>query len=316
MIIILEGADGVGKTTLAKELAQRLDVPYWNRPESPLHGLSTDISQAMHETELTLLKTFQKDIVVDRFVPSEIVYNEHFGRDYDKGRAFQILTELKMSDDVLCICPYWPGDATDEQIDERTDDEVSVESIRQISESYFKLLDTHWHSALKFNCLKTKGDAIELAMRYIRAHRPTKDRLYMNLALEAARRSTCLSRRTGAVIVSAAGHVIATGYNGAPAGCAMQDVCDRLTAKHYQSGSSLDGCNDVHAEENAIIQAGLNGSTTAGGTIYTVNSPCHRCARMLINAGIKKVIYQKLYGDTRAEGLFKEAKVEMKEIDS
>ncbi|NDD55059.1 cytidine deaminase [bacterium] len=145
--------------------------------------------------------------------------------------------------------------------------------------------------------------------------RPSKDEVYMRMAKEVARRSTCLSRRTGSVLLSADYHVIATGYNGAPSGMPHQTECQRLRIQ-TKSGAALDTCNDVHAEENAIIQAALNGSSTKGGTLYTVKSPCHRCARMIVNAGITSVVYMSEYGDTRAFEMFETAGVSFRSSES
>lgn len=310
MIILLEGVDGTGKTTLARELAARLDVPYWNRPHNPLYGMSTESSQLLHESEMDLITTLKSDVVVDRFVPSEYAYNKGFGREFNEERAIELTRDCLA--EMLVVWLYWPGDATHQDIEDRTDDEVDPFRILEVQRRYKELWNRTSEPRVMLNCMRPIGLQIESVMNEVVRRRPSRDELYMRMAFEAARRSTCLSRRTGAVLVSAHGHVIATGMNGAPCGIMHQKQCARLQ-KSVASGSGLDECNDVHAEENVFVQAALNGSSPDGGVLYTVNSPCHRCARMAINAKVKEIVYHKLYGDTRAIELFKEAGITMRE---
>jgi dCMP deaminase len=315
MIVIFEGPDGTGKTTLAHELAARLNVPYWNRAHNPLYGMSVETSQQMHVSELDLLLAVDDDVVVDRFFPSEWAYNKTFEREFDED-AVDLLCDRIGRVPHLFVLLYWPVEATFEDIDARTDDEISVDDLRRIDLEYrhfFRL--RNGLNLLALSCLRPIGLQIESVMREVIDCRPSIDQLNMNIAREAARRSTCMSRRTGAVLTSQHGHVIATGFNGAPKGIEHQRECFRLRAESYESGSSLAECNDVHAEENAIVQASLSGSSPKGGTLYTINSPCHRCARMLINAQIGAVVYDKLYGDTRAIELFNEANIPMREAE-
>jgi dCMP deaminase len=79
-----------------------------------------------------------------------------------------------------------------------------------------------------------------------------------------------------------------------------------------KSGEDLDACNDVHSEENCIIQAAKNGANPTGGTIYTTRSPCHRCMRMLVNAGVVEIIYARKYADDRAFEMAAEAHIDMR----
>lgn len=313
MIIVVEGPDGVGKTTLATELAQRLNAPYWNRPESPLRGLDVAVSQAMHETEMSLLETLDCDVVIDRFFPSEWAYDKAFQREFDEGAIDALSLRFALARGLM-VHLYWPSDVSDEQIDARTDDEVSVDTIRRVGKRYREFFASHTMNQLGLNCLMPKNMMIESVMRQVVRCRPSKDVHYMDLALRAARRSTCLSRRTGAVLVSRKGHVIATGYNGAPAGVVHQQECERLRAATYGSGCSLDGCVDVHAEANAIIQAASQGSGVEGSTMYTVNSPCAHCAKLIINSGVCEVVYDKLYGDVSGVALLERVGIRHREV--
>ncbi len=139
--------------------------------------------------------------------------------------------------------------------------------------------------------------------------RPTWDEYFAKMAMLAAERSTCIRHNVGAVIVKDK-RALATGYNGAPAGTAncLELGCLRDELK-IPSGTRHEICRGVHAEQNAIIQAGLHGVSIKGGTIYCTHSPCSICAKMVINAGIKRFVSFFPYADTTFPGLFKEAGV-------
>ncbi len=141
-------------------------------------------------------------------------------------------------------------------------------------------------------------------------NRPTWDEYFMGIARLVATRSTCLRRQVGAVIVKE-GNVLATGYNGTPAGvthCA-ETGCLRERLK-VPSGERHELCRGLHAEQNAIIQAAKHGVNISGGTLYCSNFPCVICAKMLINAGIRRVIYLSGYPDELGREMLEEARVE------
>jgi dCMP deaminase len=121
--------------------------------------------------------------------------------------------------------------------------------------------------------------------------RPSWDEYFMAIAEKVATRSTCSSRKVGAVIVVEK-RMVATGYNGAPHGMAhCTDVgCKLVTVT--ENGESEEKCDRVlHAEQNAIIQCAMHGVSCRGATIYTTARPCRMCAKMIANAGIKRVLY-------------------------
>ncbi|MEM4630781.1 MAG: dCMP deaminase family protein [Candidatus Diapherotrites archaeon] len=125
--------------------------------------------------------------------------------------------------------------------------------------------------------------------------RPTWDEYFMNIAKEVATRSNCIKRKIGAVIVSEK-RIVSTGYNGTPRGVknCNEGGCKRCNS-FAQSGTKLDECWCSHAEENAIVQAAYHGISTKGATIYTTYNPCLNCSKMIINAGIKEVVYNAEY---------------------
>lgn len=138
--------------------------------------------------------------------------------------------------------------------------------------------------------------------------RPSWDEYFMEMAELTAKRSTCLRRQVGAVIVKDK-HIIATGYNGAPRNvphCEEKGGCLRQQLK-VPSGERHELCRALHAEQNAIIQAATLGQSIEGGTIYVTNQPCVICAKMIINAGIEKIIVKEGYPDELAVEILKEA---------
>jgi dCMP deaminase len=140
--------------------------------------------------------------------------------------------------------------------------------------------------------------------------RPSIDEYFLKMAMLVAERSTCLRHNVGAVIVKDK-HLLTTGYNGAPKNCkdCLELGCLRDELK-IPSGTQQQICRGVHAEQNAIIQAAYHGVNISGATIYITHTPCIICAKMIVNAGIKKLITFNNYNDDAFIKLFEEAKVE------
>ena len=139
-------------------------------------------------------------------------------------------------------------------------------------------------------------------------NRPSWDQYFMKMAELAATRSTCLRRQVGAVIVKER-HVIATGYNGAPKGlphCGEIGGCLRQQLG-VPSGERHELCRALHAEQNAIIQAATLAQSIEDATIYVTNQPCSICAKMIINAGIRRIVVREGYPDAMAQEMLKEA---------
>lgn len=127
--------------------------------------------------------------------------------------------------------------------------------------------------------------------------RPSWEAYFMDITKLVARRSTCLRRIVGAVIVKDK-RLLATGYNGAPSGVTHCFETGCLREKlNIPSGEKHELCRGVHAEQNAIIQAAYHGISLKGSTLYCTTQPCSICAKMIINAGIIKVLYQEGYDD-------------------
>ena len=140
------------------------------------------------------------------------------------------------------------------------------------------------------------------------------DERFMQLAETVAEWSSCYqeNRHVGAVAVRDK-RILTTGYNGAPAGidsCAERGECLRRV-KNIASGTMQEVCYAVHAEQNAIIQAAKLGVSLEGATMYVTHQPCVICSRLIINSGIKKVIYKNGYPDAFALELFRQSNVEI-----
>lgn len=145
--------------------------------------------------------------------------------------------------------------------------------------------------------------------------RPGWDEYFMEMAALTARRSTCMRRQVGAVIVKDK-HAIATGYNGAPMG--IQHCEDRGGCLRQQlgvpSGQRHELCMALHAEQNAIIQAAAMGHAIEGGTIYITHQPCVICAKMIINAGIKRIVVREGYPDQLSVDILTEAGLHIEKL--
>ncbi len=145
--------------------------------------------------------------------------------------------------------------------------------------------------------------------------RPSRDEYFMQMAKLAATRSTCLRRKVGAVIVKDS-HVLSTGYNGAPRGVSHceEKGCLRVLM-NVPSGTRHELCRGVHAEQNAVTQAAYFGTSVNGATIYTTTFPCSLCAKILINSGIKEIVYSEGYMDDLSKDLLEETDVVLRHID-
>jgi dCMP deaminase len=125
--------------------------------------------------------------------------------------------------------------------------------------------------------------------------RPDWDTYYLNIAHVVASRSNCIRRHVAAVIVKDQ-RIISTGYNGTPRGIrnCFEGGCPRC-AGDTPSGADLGECICSHAEENAITHAAFHGISVQGAILYSTASPCLMCAKMIINSGVKVVIYEEEY---------------------
>jgi len=142
--------------------------------------------------------------------------------------------------------------------------------------------------------------------------RPDWDEYFLSIAKLVSKRSTCLRREVGAVLVKDK-RVLATGYNGAPSDIAHCEKTGCLREKlNVPSGERHELCRGLHAEQNALLQAALHGVSVKDAKIYVITQPCIICVKMLINAGIKELIIKAPYPDKMAKRFLKEAGIKIR----
>lgn len=142
--------------------------------------------------------------------------------------------------------------------------------------------------------------------------RPSWDQYFMMITRQVADRSTCNRAKVGAVIVRDK-NILATGYNGSPAGLPhCTDVGCLIYESRTPSGEIEENCfRTIHAEINAIAQAAKNGATIQGADIYITHTPCIHCFKVLINSGIRRILYEKPYKLPTLEELRRYSHVEL-----
>jgi dCMP deaminase len=146
-------------------------------------------------------------------------------------------------------------------------------------------------------------------------HRPSWEEYFMDITHLVAKRATCLRRQVGAVLVKDK-KILATGYNGAPSRLehCLEIGCLR-EKQGIPSGERHELCRGLHAEQNAIIQAAYHGVAILGATLYCTNHPCIICSKMIINAGIQKVVYEDGYADALAKEMLKKSGIKIEKFN-
>jgi len=146
--------------------------------------------------------------------------------------------------------------------------------------------------------------------------RPDWDSYFLEITNVVKKRSTCLRRQVGALIVKN-NHILATGYNGVPSkithcsetGCLREQL-------NVPSGERHELCRGLHAEQNAIIQAAHHGTSIKDSTLYTNTKPCSICTKMIVNAGIKRIVFEEYYKDKLADDILSETDIILFNINS
>ena len=145
--------------------------------------------------------------------------------------------------------------------------------------------------------------------------RPSWHQYFLTITRNVAERSTCTRAKVGAVIVRDK-NILATGYNGAPAGMPhCLDVGCLIYASRTPSGENEENCfRTIHAEINAIAQAAKNGASIRDADIYITHTPCIHCVKVLINTGIRRIFYEREYKRATIEELLRGARIEMERV--
>ena len=139
--------------------------------------------------------------------------------------------------------------------------------------------------------------------------RPSWDEYFAKIVEDVARRSTCFKRQIGAIVVNKDHEIVATGFNGNVRGAAHCDEVGCIKDKMgLKSGEGHDWCTAVHAEQNALIQAG---KMSRGCTLYINAFPCKICARLIVNSGIGKAVISGEYTDRDGLKILADAGIEV-----
>ena len=145
--------------------------------------------------------------------------------------------------------------------------------------------------------------------------RPSWPEYFMAITKLVARRTTCLRRAVGAILVKEK-RILATGYNGAPAGLRhCEEVGCLREDSSIPSGTRHELCRGLHAEQNVIIQAAYHGLAINGATLYCTTKPCVICSKMLINAGIRQIYNSEGYDDPHSDQMYAEAGLKVEKLD-
>lgn len=144
--------------------------------------------------------------------------------------------------------------------------------------------------------------------------RPSWDDYFLGIADLISKRSTCLRRSVGAVLVKDK-RILATGYNGVPSKIKHCSEVGCIRQEHnVPSGQRHELCRGLHGEQNAFLQAALHGTSVKDASLYCTTQPCVICAKMIINAGIKEVIIRGDYPDPMSKSLLDEAKIKVRVV--
>lgn len=324
MLIIFESPDKTGKTTLAKLLAEHLNITYLklnniNVVENT--KIKDGISISTHSQIETITQLYEKgvikDAVLDRFHGSEFVYSNIFKRTYDISYIKNIEERLSKYNDIILIrCrTILP------KLKERWKHEnlIDIGKIGALNVYYNKFysntklkvieIDTDGSIEKSFAELMSKLYVHGIYKGHPRTKRITHAQAMMNMAKIIAKRSPCLTRQVGAILTED-GYVVGVGYNGPPSGMKHDEV-DIRKEKGFKSGEGLDYSRDVHAEQNAMQQSGIRTKRAGNLELFTTSSPCIHCMRQLIQIGVNRIYYIEKYEQQLAWEMAEEAGIEM-----
>ena len=322
MFIIFESPNKSGKTTLARMLADYLNITYLKLNNINVvedTEIKDGISISTHSQLETITQLHEKgvikDVVLDRFHISEFVYANLLDRSYSISYLKDIEERLSKFNDVILIrCRTSLPVLKNRWLEEKL---IPTEKVYQESELYklFKTklpsieIDTDGSIEKSFAELVSKLELHGVSQKYFRKKRITHDQAMMDIAKTIAKRSPCLTRQVGCVITED-GYVVGVGYNGPPSGL-KHDQTDIRKAKGFKSGEGLDYSRDVHAEQNAMQQSGIRTQRAGDLELFTTASPCIHCMRQLIQIGVSRIVYIEKYNQPLAWEMAEEAGIEM-----
>jgi len=323
MLIIFEGPDKTGKTTLAMRLSKDLDIPYIKlnninikENDKILNGISISTHSQL-ETVVQLHENgLLKDAILDRFHISELVYSKLYDRKYDNQYIKNIDERLNQFNDVILVKTYcYPAALKKRWSNEKL---LNLDSLNRVVKYYEQAnsslptikIDTSEDEDVSFLNLSVELYVHGIYKNHPRPRRENHVDTMMKIAHTIAKRSPDLSRQVGAVLTEN-GFVIGMGYNGPPSGLKHDEINIRA-AKGYKSGEALEMSRAVHAEQNCLMQAGLRFNRKSNDLVmFVTDQPCIHCMRMIIQAGIKKIYYTNPYPHKLSVEMAEEAGLEL-----
>lgn len=324
MLIIFESEDKTGKTTLAKRLAEQLDIQYLklnNISVNENESVDDSISISTHSQLETFTQLYErgmiKDAILDRFHISEYAYSHLFHRGYDSSYIRDIDNRLSKYNDVILIrCKTYYKMLKNRWKDEKL---INIDKIRSIMELYNNFyrttlldtieIDTSQHVDISMAVLLSELYKRGIYKDHLRQKRITHTQAMMNIAQTLAKRSPDISRQVGAILTEN-GFIVGAGYNGPPSGM-KHDKVDIRKVRGYKSGEALDLSRAIHAEQNAIMQSGIRTRSDKFLELFVTSSPCIHCMRQLIQIGIDRIVFIEKYDHPLAWEMAEEAGVEM-----
>ena len=327
MLIGLTGENCAGKGTVSEYLSKR-GFYYLSLSDVVREELSSEGNELTRENMIEKGNKMRKE-----FGPSilakKILLKVEEDKNYviDSIRSPAEAEELKKRKDFFLMYITAPPEIRFERMKSRAreGDPNTLEAFKKYEELEAKNADKTKQSLvdtakIAYKTIENNGDIPHLydqldemlagLSKDFKMDRPSWDEYFMSIAKVVASRSNCIKRKVAAIIVKDK-RIISTGYNGTPRGVknCNEGGCPRCNS-FGESGKNLGECFCSHGEENAIVQASYHGISIKDGILYTTFSPCLNCTKMIINAGLKEVIYNAKYPlADDAFGLLKEAGV-------
>ena len=318
MFVVIEGLSRTGKTTLAKEISRRMGITHHGK--RPLEDSNIDdyvIGKGHGYADIDWRNT---DLIMDRQLPSSVAYCALRSRANEKWETQTIEEFINLDKNTPCVYVYlkWNGHLSQIEQAIKADDssfDMSMDQIQMFESDIETFIDaspnqcitvqSHYEESKHIERRRKSVESLaDEVMVYLNELRITWDDYFMSMAHLVKRRSTGLTRHVGAVIARF-NKVVGMGYNGAPSGVPH---CTFNPRAGMESGENLHLDRTVHAEINAILNAS---SSIRGATIYTTTKPCAGCTKALINAGIKRIVYDAYYPDTVAVDLLSHTKIKV-----
>jgi dCMP deaminase len=324
MLLIFESPNRSGKTTLARMIADYLNITYLKLNNINIVEnveIKDGISISTHSQLETITQLHEKgvikDVVLDRFHGSEYVYSNLLHRTYPISYIKSIEERLsKHNDTILIRCKSNLSVLKHRWKEENLIPTEKVQEEMALYTAFYnrtKLpvieIDTDGSVEKAFAELVSKLNLHGIYQKHLRERRITHTQAMMNMAKIIAKISPCLTRQVGSILTED-GYIVGAGYNGPPTGL-KHDIVDIRKEKGFKSGEGLDYSRDVHAEQNAMQQSGIRTQRAGELELFTTASPCVHCMRQLIQIGVNRIVYIEKYNQPLAWEMAEEAEIEM-----